>query len=281
LTAGRAGTATEDDLAGLFAALCQCAATDWDAVDQFVAIRRGAPVSGALRALLGEAVRGVSIVPRFDGEGDALEDLLDVVNTPAEALDHVHLAARSVARILLHARTSRVPARVVAFTAYSPAARRLASILAHEQEGRVVECLGAWMSQEERQAALDRFHDTSNSAVLVTLRRRRVQPQTANWLVHVDLPWNPSRMEQRAGRLDRIGQIHPIHTRLILNDVEENGILAAWARFLGLGLGVFANSIANLQYFTAALLPTVLRAALRGSARPRRARAVRSHKQGG
>jgi hypothetical protein len=32
--------------------------------------------------------------------------------------------------------------------------------------------------------------------------------QTANWLISFDLPWNPMKVEQRIGRIDRIGQRH-------------------------------------------------------------------------
>src|SRR5690606_892331 len=33
--------------------------------------------------------------------------------------------------------------------------------------------------------------------------------QTADLLVNFDLPWNPMKVEQRIGRIDRIGQRHP------------------------------------------------------------------------
>lgn len=32
--------------------------------------------------------------------------------------------------------------------------------------------------------------------------------QTADWLINFDLPWNPMKVEQRIGRIDRIGQRH-------------------------------------------------------------------------
>ena len=33
--------------------------------------------------------------------------------------------------------------------------------------------------------------------------------QTCGVLINFDLPWNPMRVEQRIGRIDRIGQIYP------------------------------------------------------------------------
>jgi hypothetical protein len=35
-----------------------------------------------------------------------------------------------------------------------------------------------------------------------------LNPQTADWLINFDLPWNPMKVEQRIGRIDRIGQRH-------------------------------------------------------------------------
>jgi hypothetical protein len=46
--------------------------------------------------------------------------------------------------------------------------------------------------------------------------------QRARWVVHVDVPWNPVRLEQRAGRVDRLGQRRAVHvTRLVL-DVDAD-----------------------------------------------------------
>ncbi len=48
--------------------------------------------------------------------------------------------------------------------------------------------------------------------------------QTADYLVNFDLPWNPAKVEQRIGRIDRIGQRHTdIHVQNLcyLGSVEE------------------------------------------------------------
>ena len=38
------------------------------------------------------------------------------------------------------------------------------------------------------------------------------------WVVSLDLPWNPVRLAQRAGRVDRIGQSKPVHVTLLARD---------------------------------------------------------------
>ncbi len=35
--------------------------------------------------------------------------------------------------------------------------------------------------------------------------------QRCRVIVHYELPWNPSRLEQRAGRVDRLGQTRRVH----------------------------------------------------------------------
>jgi len=48
--------------------------------------------------------------------------------------------------------------------------------------------------------------------------------QTADFLVNFDLPWNPAKVEQRIGRIDRIGQLHEhiyVQNLCYLGSVEE------------------------------------------------------------
>ncbi len=42
-------------------------------------------------------------------------------------------------------------------------------------------------------------------------------------LIHYDLPWNPMRLHQRVGRLNRIGQTHDVDVHLFLNPTTVEG----------------------------------------------------------
>lgn len=53
----------------------------------------------------------------------------------------------------------------------------------------------------------------------------------ARWVVNLELPWNPARLEQRIGRVDRLGQTRRVHaTLLVTTHAAEDALLASLAR---------------------------------------------------
>ncbi len=65
-------------------------------------------------------------------------------------------------------------------------------------------------------------------------------------LLHVDLPLSPNRLEQRIGRLDRIGIGRPVKSAVIVSNGTK--YFSGWLELLNKGWGVFSRSIASLQY---------------------------------
>ncbi len=61
---------------------------------------------------------------------------------------------------------------------------------------------------ENKQAAIDRFQRARDTRILLTseIASEGVDLQFCSLLVNYDLPWNPMKIEQRIGRIDRIGQ---------------------------------------------------------------------------
>ena len=62
--------------------------------------------------------------------------------------------------------------------------------------------------QESKQDAIARFRNTPTTKILLSseVASEGVDLQFCRVIVNYDLPWNPMRIEQRIGRLDRIGQ---------------------------------------------------------------------------
>ncbi len=71
------------------------------------------------------------------------------------------------------------------------------------------------MEDEEREVVKARFND-ENDPVRILLATDAASEglnlqETARYLLHFDCPWNPSRLEQRNGRLDRHGQARDVY----------------------------------------------------------------------
>jgi superfamily II DNA or RNA helicase len=80
-------------------------------------------------------------------------------------------------------------------------------------DGRFLSLFGG-MQEDERRAVKDAFNDkTATVRVLVATDAASEGlnlQQTARYMLHFDCPWNPMRLEQRIGRLDRHGQAREV-----------------------------------------------------------------------
>ena len=102
--------------------------------------------------------------------------------------------------------------------------QRIAARLGREQA--VVTIHGA-MRREDRNAAQDAFrHDPEVRVLLATdAAGEGINLQRAHLMVNYDLPWNPNRLEQRFGRIHRIGQTEVCHLwNLVASDTREGDV---------------------------------------------------------
>ncbi len=77
------------------------------------------------------------------------------------------------------------------------------------------------MDMEERKQVQDAFRKSHRALVSTDAGGEGLNLQFAHVIINYDIPWNPMRLEQRIGRVDRIGQ--PKKVRAI-NFVFENSI---------------------------------------------------------
>ncbi len=83
------------------------------------------------------------------------------------------------------------------------------------------------MLREERRAAQERFLNDPDVLVLVATDAagEGINLQRAHLMVNYDLPWNPNRIEQRFGRIHRIGQTEVCHLwNLIAGETREGEV---------------------------------------------------------
>jgi hypothetical protein len=80
---------------------------------------------------------------------------------------------------------------------------------------------------DRRPALLDRFREQSDLRVLLSTDAGGVglNLQVASYVVHLDLPWNPAKLDQRTARAHRLGQTHGVSvTYLCAEHGIERGI---------------------------------------------------------
>ena len=117
-----------------------------------------------------------------------------------------------------------------------------------------------------RDEARRRFRDGEAEILLCTdAAAEGLNLQFCGALVNYDMPWNPMRVEQRIGRIDRLGQAHPVIR--IVNLHYEGTVETDVYRALRSRIGLFETVIGRLQPILARLPQTIAEAALSGGGR--------------
>ncbi|WP_170364044.1 helicase-related protein [Ruegeria arenilitoris] len=92
-----------------------------------------------------------------------------------------------------------------------------------------VEVIHGGVSREERRKVVERFMQDRDLLVLVAndAAGEGVNLQRGHLMVNYDLPWNPNKIEQRFGRIHRIGQQEVCHLwNLVAKDTREGEVYA-------------------------------------------------------
>lgn len=106
--------------------------------------------------------------------------------------------------------------------------KRIVALLGGHEE-KVVTITGG-MSRDERRKAQEAFTQDRNVEILLATDAagEGINLQRAHLMVNYDLPWNPNRLEQRFGRIHRIGQREVCHLwNLVANETIEGQVYKA------------------------------------------------------
>ncbi len=92
-----------------------------------------------------------------------------------------------------------------------------------------VEVIHGGVAREERRKVVERFMQDRDMLVLIAndAAGEGVNLQRGHLMVNYDLPWNPNKIEQRFGRIHRIGQMEVCHLwNLVAADTREGEVYA-------------------------------------------------------
>ena len=98
--------------------------------------------------------------------------------------------------------------KMVVFTEFLPTLEYLAHIC--ERSGASYALFSGELSRPQKDAAIARFRDEADVLLSTGSGGEGRNLQFANTVVNFDLPWNPMRIEQRVGRVHRIGQTQEV-----------------------------------------------------------------------
>jgi superfamily II DNA or RNA helicase len=201
-----------------------------------------------LSGTAGSEPRDGWVQARLDLGADDAEDIVSADDLPGlrartgldagaerswlERLGHLAVAAaaseskvRRVLRLI-----SRTNEPVIVFTEFRDSLRILTNRL---QLVRPIAILHGGMTAAERSDAINRFQTGAASALVATdvAGQGLNLQQRCRWVISLELPWNPVRLEQRIGRVDRIGQRGRVHlTLLVARHPAEAAMMAHLSR---------------------------------------------------
>ncbi len=180
-------------------------------------------LGGELIADDGEPVEVLSApgLPDARRERELLACLLDAARAAIPFASKVAALARAVSR-------ANEPA--IVFTEYRDTLEDLRRQL---ERFAGVEVLHGGLMPAARRRAIDRF--TGGTARLLLATDAAAEGlnlhHRCRWVVHYEAPWNPVRIWQRNGRVDRLGQRRRVHVwHLVAEGTEEARILSRHTR---------------------------------------------------
>ena len=204
-------------------------ATEEAVLDQATAASTIAELKAEINSL--KRLQGLAAEVRRSGEDTKwreLSHLLGEIFTPGGLSARVEEPAVPYGAGPIPGPTPSPRQKLVLFTEHrdtlSYLERQIASLLGRPEA--VVQIHGG-MGREERRKSQESFlHDPQVQVLLATdAAGEGINLQRAHLMVNYDLPWNPNRLEQRFGRIHRIGQTEVCHLwNLVAEETREGDV---------------------------------------------------------
>lgn len=136
--------------------------------------------------------------------------------------------------------------KVVIFSQWKETVEKFETLLASRFGKESVRSFYHGKNEEELQQAVDDFQSNSTCRFMVCdpLGGEGRNFQMADFLVHIDLPWSPTDLEQRIGRIDRLNREKDVLSVVFCSEetIEEE-LFRLWDE----GLHVFDESLSGIE----------------------------------
>jgi SNF2 family DNA or RNA helicase len=153
------------------------------------------------------------------GQQKRLESILDRI----DAIDTVTKQER-LFDLVEEARQHVEKGRVIVFTQFRATQREVLAAL--DEAGYVTHAFHGGHSSQEKEEIVERFEQEGGVLVSTDAMNEGRNLQFCNIMVNYDLPWNPMKVEQRIGRIHRIGQKREVYVfNMALRDTIEEYVL--------------------------------------------------------
>jgi SNF2 family DNA or RNA helicase len=150
---------------------------------------------------------------------DRLETIIDKI----DAVETVTKQKR-LFDLVEEAREHVKKGRVLVFTQFRATQQEVLTAL--DEAGYVTHGFHGGHSSQEKEEIVERFEEEGGVLVSTDAMNEGRNLQFCNIMVNYDLPWNPMKVEQRIGRIHRIGQKREVYVfNMALRDTIEEYVL--------------------------------------------------------
>ena len=217
----------------------------------------------ALPALLAPlSEKSGSLLPIVERHRDALKATL--------GLARLSISDQNRAAVIRRIRESHSDQKIVVFSQYADSVEGMFALLS--RDGYVAALTGAGARVAggaiARHAAIERFaplasgisppRKANDVTLLITtdLLSEGVNLQDAGVVIHLDLPWTPARLEQRLGRIARLGSMHEKVTSYAFKPAASSEAIIRTERILARKLqaaGVIAETLPSFGEWSSSI----------------------------
>lgn len=143
------------------------------------------------------------------------------------------------------------PPKILVFAGFPNVAADLANRLRQEFGEEAITEFRSELDREEKEANVRQFRSNPVTWLMVSDESggEGRNFQFAEGLIHFDTPWYVSRVEQRIGRLDRLGREKEVHMEVVSEVIfDDTSIEGGLVRCYDNGIGVYRRSISGLEF---------------------------------